>query len=194
EHEELRPCGERPGDLEHALLAIGKCACPIVGPVSKADKGKKIHCLAAEPPYSAREEAFPKRHVLVDVEAGEHVLEQRKLLEQADLLEGAGDAEPRPLVRREPDEACSIEQKRTRVGLIDAGEEVQERRFAGAVRADQREDRACRDVDADVVHGAHAAEALVQLFGLEEAQARTLARKETQAWTMPPGMKSTTSV
>src|SRR6476660_9656792 len=109
EHEELRPCGERPGDLEHALLAIGKCACPIVGPVSKADKGKKIHCLAAEPPYSAREEAFPKRHVLVDVEAGEHILEQRKLLEQADLLEGAGDAEPRPLVRREPDEACSIE-------------------------------------------------------------------------------------
>ena len=148
----------------------------------------------AEPPCSAREKALPQRHVLVDVEAGEHVFEQRELLEEADLLEGAGDAEPRPLVRRQPDQVRLIEEKRARVGLIDAGEEVQQGRLAGAVRADQREDRALRDMDRDVVHRAHAAEALVQLFCFKERRHANLFLKAIHAWTMPPGMKSTTSV
>src|SRR3954469_4240523 len=194
EHEELRPCGERPGNLEHALLTIGKRAGPIVAPVSKTHRGKKIHRLVAESPCPAGKKALPQRYVLADVEAGEHVLEQGKLLEEADFLEGAGDAKPRTLVCRQPDQVGLVEGERAGIGLIDAGEEVQERRLAGAVGADQREDRAGRDVQRHVVHRAHAAETLVQLFGLEERRHANLFLKAIHAWTMPPGMKSTTKV
>src|SRR3954466_5125504 len=194
EHEELRPCGERPGNLEHALLTIGKRAGPMGVLVLKTDKGEKIHCLVAESPDPARKKALPQRHVLVDVKAREHVLEQGELLEEADFLEGAGDAEPRALIRRQPDQVGLSEGERARVGLIDAGEEVQQRRLASAVRTDQPEDRPRKDVQGDVVQCAHPAEALIQLFCFEERRHANLFLKASHAWTMPPGMKSTTKV
>src|SRR5262245_36509123 len=166
EHEELRPRGERPGDLEHALLAVGERACPIVRPVSKPDEGKEFDCFLTEAPDPAWKKALPKRYVLVDVEAREHVLEQCELLEEADLLEGARDAEADALMRGKTDQVRISKGKRTGLGLVDAREEVEQRRLAGAVRADQGEDRALGHLERDVLHRRHAAEALVQAICL----------------------------
>ena len=46
------------------------------------------------------------------------------------------------------------------VGSIDAGDDVEEGRLAGAVRPDEADDRALRDVEVDVVDGDQAAEPL----------------------------------
>src|SRR5262249_1716324 len=53
QHEELRSRGERPGDLEHALLAVRKRPRPILCPVSKTDKRQQFHRFVAEPPRRA---------------------------------------------------------------------------------------------------------------------------------------------
>src|SRR6185436_8012321 len=87
-----------------------------------------------------------------------------------------------------------IEDKRARGGLMDAREEVQERRLAGAVGADQREDRALLDLDGGVVHRAHPAEALVKLLCLEESRHASWCLKAIHACSIPPGMNSTASV
>src|SRR5687767_1054229 len=98
QHEKLRPRGERARDLEHALLAVGKRAGPVARAIGQAHERKQLERLAAEASDAAGQEALPQRHVLMDMEAGEHVLEQRELLEQADLLEGAGEAESHALM------------------------------------------------------------------------------------------------
>ena len=50
----------------------------------------------------------------------------------------------------------------------DAVDEIEERRFAGAVGADEAEDLALVDGEAQTVHRLHAAEALAQAVDLEE--------------------------
>src|SRR5689334_12970924 len=113
QHEQLRPRGERPGDFEHALLAVWKRPRPIFRPISKTDKRQQLHRLVAEAPRPAGKEALPERQVLVDVEPREDVLEQRELLEEPDFLEGAGDAEPSALVRGQSDEIGFLESEGT---------------------------------------------------------------------------------
>src|ERR1043166_6442458 len=113
QHEELRSRGERPGDLEHALLAVRKCPRPIRCPVSKTDKRQELHRFVAEPPRRTGKEALPQRQGLVDVESREDVLEQGELLEEADLLEGAGDAEADARVRGQAHEIRFLQLKKT---------------------------------------------------------------------------------
>ena len=48
----------------------------------------------------------------------------------------------RDLVRLEADDAALAEQDLAVVGLVDAGDQVEERRLAGAVRADHADDLA----------------------------------------------------
>ena len=55
--------------------------------------------------------------------------------------------------------------------VVDPGDDVEERRLAGAVRADQADDRALGDVEADVVDGDEAAEPLRDVLGAEQDRA-----------------------
>ena len=101
-----------------------------------------------------------------------------------------------------PTRSVPVEGQRAGIGLIDAADQIEQRRLAGAVRPDQREDRARRDGERDVAHRVHAAEALVQ--ALRAAAARVIAQCSARsaeflattraACTSPPGMNSTTSV
>ena len=68
--------------------------------------------------------------------------------------------QPGDLVGRQPDEFLAVEEDRAAVGLDEAGEEVEHRGLAGAVRADERGDRALAQLDVQVVGGDDAAEAL----------------------------------
>src|SRR5437667_7218850 len=192
EHEQARPRRQRARDLQHALLPVRQRAGALAGTRLQPDEREQRARFLAEAPGIAVNEIFPQRHVLMDVEAGEHVLEQRELLEEADLLEGASDAEPHAAVRRQADQACLFKMQGSGIGLVEARQQVEQRRLAGAVRPDQREDRFFRHADRNVLHRAHAAEALADLFGLQNHRMR--ARNVIHAWTMPPSMNSTTSV
>src|SRR5256885_1241827 len=61
-----------------------------------------------------------------------------------------------------------------RAHRVIAGDQVEEGRLAGAVRADQAADRPLRDGEADIVGGDEAAEALRHVDDLEDRRAHRL--------------------
>ena len=67
-----------------------------------------------------------------------------------------------------PGHVLAREDHAARGRLVDAGEHVEERRLAGAVRPDQADDRALRHREVDVVDGDEAAELLAEPLGLEQ--------------------------
>src|SRR5205823_456506 len=85
-------------DLQHALLPIRKARCTFLRARTEADEIQELARLGVEAAGAPAHQVLPERRVLVDMEAGTHVLEQRELLEESDLLEGARNAEARALV------------------------------------------------------------------------------------------------
>ncbi len=83
--------------------------------------------------------------VRAHVPADHHVLQRRQVLEQADVLERARDAALGDLVRLQPVERLAVEGEVPAVGAVDAGEHVEQRGLAGAVRPDQAVDLAAVD-------------------------------------------------
>src|SRR5436190_4905004 len=97
----------------------------------------------------------------------EQVLEDAHVAEQARDLEGAHEPAQRDLVRREAEEALALERDLAGARALDPGDEVDERRLAGAVRSDDATDLAGLDREAHVVRRDEPAEALRQPPGRE---------------------------
>ena len=85
--------------------------------------------------------------VLGDGERREHAAAARHLRHAA-----RGD-----LVRRRVGDLAPVEDHRAAVGLDHAGDRLQQRRLAGAVRAEQRDDLALVDLEVDAEQHLHAA-------------------------------------
>src|SRR3954453_14086124 len=64
------------------------------------------------------------------------------------------------------------------VGLLGAGDHLEQRRLARAVGADDADDRAARQVEGDVLHEQAVAEALAQVGGAHDVLAQALARRD----------------
>ena len=99
--------------------------------------------------------------------ADANVVEGGHVVEQADVLKRARNAQTGHLVRLGAGDVLAIENHRAAGGLIEAGDAVEERRLARAVGADEGEHLASLDVEADAVHCQKAAEALAQVGQLE---------------------------
>jgi hypothetical protein len=98
---------------------------------------------------------------------GEEVLAHRRALHQADVLEGAADPQRGPLVHRQGGDVLALEQHAARGRLVEAGDHVERRRLAGAVRADDADDLPLAELDADVARRLDAAEADGEAPGLK---------------------------
>src|SRR5262249_33808794 len=90
--------------------------------------------------------------------------------EELDVLEGAGDAALHDRVRRLAEEALALEADRPRVGLVEARDQVEERRLAGAVRPDQPDDLPGLDIERHVIDGDDAAETSPYVLEREQRQ------------------------
>ena len=87
-------------------------------------------------------------------------------------LEGAADAAIDDAVRRAARDLVALEADRARGRRQRAGEHVEDRALARAVRADQAEDLALLDLERHVVDGGEAAEALDQPLDRQHAGVR----------------------
>lgn len=76
------------------------------------------------------------------------------------------------------------------IGFKVSGDEIDQRRLAGAVGSDQGDELALIDNDVDTVDGAAFAEMLGQIFGLKEDHL-SLAAKSSSVPTMPVGKAMT---
>ena len=98
-------------------------------------------------PPAATERALP--HALAALAGGAeaHVLDDREAGQALRQLERAHHPAAGDLVRPHPGEVLAVERPAAAVGLVEAGEQVEQRRLAGAVGSDQRRDLAPLDLD-----------------------------------------------
>ena len=101
--------------------------------------------------------------------------EEGKLGEEADVLEGAGDAQRGHPVGAEPAQRHTVEDHAAGAGRIERSAQVEERRLAGAVGADQADDHPRRDAEGDVGQRRDPAKALRDALDLEERPRRRAA-------------------
>src|SRR5215208_1486295 len=85
------------------------------------------------------------------VAADEHVLADGHVREQREVLERPRDPTVHDAVRADAQHVVAVEDDATGVGPVHARDDVERRRLAGAVRADQADDLALSDAEADVV-------------------------------------------
>ena len=147
EREELRIGGERPGDLEPALVAVGQVPREVVGALGDADVLEQLEGALFDRPLLATRAGVAQHRAEhagagAHVPADHHVLERGEVAEQADVLERPGDAARGDVVRLQAAERLPGERERAAVGRVDAGQHVEERRLAGAVGTDQAVDLA----------------------------------------------------
>src|SRR3972149_7001406 len=127
----------------------------------------------------------PQPHARVHPD--EDVLERGHVREQADVLERTADAERRDLVGAQAEQRLLAEGDAPLVGLVEAGEDVEERRLARPVRADDRGD-ALVEREVHRVQGGEAAEPLRDTAGLEQGgHGLPSSRAPRRARRRPPG-------
>src|SRR5207248_5905421 len=95
-----------------------------------------------------------------EVGGDRHVLEDRELPERTRDLEGPRDAPVADRVGREAGQLLTEEDDRARRSPERAGDAVEHRGLAGAIRADQAEDLALHDLERDRVERGEAPEVL----------------------------------
>ena len=90
--------------------------------------------------------------------ADQHVFQYEEVWKQPDVLERASDPRAQHLVRRQPQQLDIVEADAAGVGRSEPGDDVEQRRLAGAVRADHRHHTAGRHREVDLVQRHQAAE------------------------------------
>src|SRR4051812_22550072 len=99
------------------------------------------------------DEILPDGNVVVDVISGDDIIQYGQLLEEPNFLKRPRNTEPHAAMRGEPGEIRAVERQLTRIRLIDPAHQVEKRRFASAIRADDGEHRAVGNPERDVAHG-----------------------------------------
>ena len=158
-------CGQRAHHFDAALMAVGQPARWEVGKAAHVESLQQVVRHRAYPGgLGARrgqsENVGDERALLQLVEADQQVVDDRYLLEQPDVLEGPGKAEPADPVGAQTTDVAAVERDRARRQGKHSGDQVHDRRLAGAVRTDQPGHASGRHVEGDVIGGSHAAEAL----------------------------------
>src|SRR5512141_2929945 len=165
EQEELRLAGERPADLDDALLAVGEADRLRSGMGSDAEQLCDLEALLSDSPLllpRERQVQHPgvESPPAVDVAADHDVLEDRHLREEPDVLERAHHAEDGDLAGRQGLDLRPPENDLAGIGRKEPGDQVEDRRLPGTVRPDQCLDRSRGDIEGKVVDGLEAAEPL----------------------------------
>src|ERR1700694_3549526 len=173
EQQQLRVRGQRPGDLEAALLAVGKVARVVFGVPLQPHEAQQLHRALADvlllPTLERRlEDRVPQLGVHPRMLADEDVLDHRHVIEEAAVLECSRDPELGHAVRPRAGHVLAIEDDAAHRRREQAGDAVEQRRLARSVGADQRKDLVSLDVERDVVDRGEPKEALGQAVDAQD--------------------------
>ena len=184
QQQQARPGGQSPRDFKPSLLAVGQADGQLIPQILQADHFQHLEGQCAQALFFLEVQVQGGGEQVagaVQVRGDQHVFKYGLGLEQADVLEGAGQAQPGDPVGRGFDRLLEYPSVLARVqglhfalrmvgydqlvfiphlpvgGFVYAGDAVEGRGFAGAVGADQRHDLAAVDMHAQVIDGDHAA-------------------------------------
>ncbi|MPM92334.1 hypothetical protein SDC9_139469 [bioreactor metagenome] len=102
------------------------------------------------------------------VEGAQHVFHHRQPTEEADVLEGAPDARRRDLVLLQPGNVPAAQEHLPFIGGVDSGDDVKDRRFAGAVGANDAVDFPRLRLQAEILNRLDAAKAFINTLYLKQ--------------------------
>src|SRR5205807_1745417 len=117
--------------------------------------------LVHRPPIDHREAEPPPEGQVTE----HHVLRHRERGDQAQLLRDQCEPGAERLARVAESASDTIHEDASGVGLVDAGEDLDQRGFAGAVLADDRVDFARCELERDLVESLSGEEALAEPLG-----------------------------
>src|SRR5687767_11765198 len=101
------------------------------------------------------DQALPR----VNVTRGHYVFQHGHAGKQTDILKSPRDTAPRNLIRPQLDDALPFEMNLAGSRLVNAGQQIENRCLARAVRSDEAVDLAALDLHVQFVDGDQAAEA-----------------------------------
>ena len=175
EEQQARLADEGTAELDHPAPAQAQGLGRPVGIVDQAEllehgvAPRPLVGAGARPPREVAEHPAPQalrpigdHQVVADGEPGE----------QLDALEGAGQPQPGAAELRHAGQVVTVEVDLTPVGGLDAREAVEQRRLAGAVGADERDQLAGLDRHADLDERGDALVALPDVDGREQGARR----------------------
>jgi len=165
EQNDLRIGGERAGEFDPLLLAVGQRPDDLVADVLDLQElDDFLRALAGEHLLAARaaevKHRFQDTGLQTPVLAHQNVVHDRSVLEQCEVLEGASDAEAHIIVRGDARHVAPVDEYPSGTGRQHPRDQVEERRLAGAVRADDRNDLAVVHRERDIVDRLDAAKGL----------------------------------
>ena len=143
EEEQPRPAGEGARELDpfqRSVRQAGGRALGVLGDAYVGERLERVTALLALPLEARR-----------GMRADEDVLEHGHPREELEILEGAGDPESDHTARPHAAQRPAVQDDVARVEPVEAGDRVEGRRLAGAVGADQPDNRPLRDLERDVV-------------------------------------------
>src|SRR5262249_1522144 len=173
---------ERPPQLHALLQAVGQLAGQRLADrldLQKVDHAlderavRQLLALRRSPPDRVEQKVTAH----LQQATGHEVVEHAHALEERDVLKRAGNTELGHVGCGQARAITPLEQDAAFVRMVEAADDVQERRLAGAVGADDREDLSALDVQADIAQGEQRAEAHAHTFHLQQGTRDRLAHR-----------------
>ena len=153
--------GERASDLDELLLGDGKIAhlCHWIALEPDA-LGYRLRLLSHAPPAYEQLRA--------GLAANEHVLGDRHVRGEGELLVDRDDSSALGVVGRRKSDRLTEQLDFARIGALRAGQNLEQRRLASAVLAQERMDLRRSDFEMNVLERTHAGKALADAGHLED--------------------------
>ena len=182
QQQQLRFGRKRPGDLEAALTPVRQTRCRLIGHGIELEDAKQLDrtlafltllAVVACGAQHGLDEPLSGAQML----RGHDVLENRHVGKQPDVLKRSRDASMGNLVRGTPIDASPVEVNLSFGRLIDPRQQIEDRRLACAVRADQSVECAARHLERQILHGRETAEPFGDLPRVVKAAGRLLGHR-----------------
>ena len=169
EQQHARLLRERDGDFHQPLAAIGQFAHQLQRIVDQPQRVEMIERLVKNDPAAADRPPHIVGMAVTLADAHADVFQHREPAEQLVDLEGAREAAPRAFGLTHVCDVLAVENHAARVRLERAGDQVHQRRLAGAVGADERVPRAALERQIDIARHRQRAESPVQSLDLQRS-------------------------
>ncbi|MCY1434300.1 hypothetical protein D9M71_503580 [compost metagenome] len=168
EQHHLRVQGQGGGQLQGALAAVGQFDGLARGEALQVDFFQQLHGALVEPVEAAGRLPEVERGAQRTLQGHAHVLQHAHVAEHGGYLERAHQALAGDLVGRQRADGLALVQHFAAGGRQEAGQQIEEGGFAGAIGADQGMDMPLLHLEIDRVHGGEAIELLGQTPGFED--------------------------
>ena len=175
QQEKPRPGGHGPGDFEPSLLPVGQAASRLSTLVGEAEQVKQFAGFLRNLGFRIPERPSAQKRVgdpvaCPMVESDLDVVLDGHVPEQSDVLEGAGHAVFSDAVRGHAVNIVSGEADDAGGWLVEAGQKVEDRGFAGPVRPDQPDEFPGLEFEVEIRDGAKSAEGLGEFLDAQNLE------------------------